>query len=81
LYAFGDACAAGSEISHARRSGRQSNRISPPCRASRARQFFFTGRKGSGQTLKPGIYTGKVTVVRDGSTVAKSEMMKMVTLE
>jgi hypothetical protein len=31
--------------------------------------------------LKPGIYTGKVTVVRDGSTVAKSEMMKMVTLE
>jgi murein DD-endopeptidase MepM/ murein hydrolase activator NlpD len=48
---------------------------------NRARQFIFTGKKAAGETLKPGTYTGKVTVVRDGSTVAKGGMVKTVTLE
>lgn len=48
---------------------------------NRARQFFFAGRKATGETLKPGIYTGKATVVRDGSEVHRREMVRSVTLE
>jgi murein DD-endopeptidase len=48
---------------------------------NRARQFFFTGKKAAGETLIPGIYTGKATVVREGATVLRGEMVKSVVLE
>ena len=48
---------------------------------SRARQFYFIGKKASGADLKPGIYTGKVTVSRDGVDGMTSEMSKTVTLD
>jgi len=48
---------------------------------NRARQFFFIGKQAVGETLISGIYTGKATVVREGATVLRSEMVKSVTLE
>lgn len=48
---------------------------------NRARQFFFIGKKAAGETLIPGIYTGKATVAREAGTVPRGDMVKSVTLE
>ena len=33
---------------------------------SRARQYYYNGRKFSGQSLKPGTYTGTIEIMRQG---------------
>ena len=48
---------------------------------NRARQFYFAGKKATGEALKRGTYTGKATVVHKGAEVRKDEIVKTVTLE
>ena len=48
---------------------------------TRARQFYFVGKKVDGKQMLPGLYTGKATLVREGSEVLTGEIAKTVTLE
>jgi hypothetical protein len=48
---------------------------------SRARQFYFTGKKVRGDELLPGVYTGKARLVRGGREVLQGEIVETVTLQ
>ena len=48
---------------------------------SRARQFYFIGKKVEGKRLLPGVYTGKATLVRERQDVLMGEIVKTVTLD
>jgi hypothetical protein len=48
---------------------------------TRARQFYFIGRKAPSEGFAPGAYIGRVMIQRDGKDPLKSEVVKQVTLE